>query len=582
MLHEILLSLAQGPSPLLCSLSIKATDTDELLQSRLSPAEQALLNSLAQNLGQKHKNIREKASIISTSHPSTVCRALSTAIIATHLAKFRRKILEVESDILEENASVVGAYNVVPLSAIVGAFDGWGRKLEWLWDLVQHVQAPSDTGNSRLTQSCQDPCTAAAAITYLRNATHTGYQDIEEISLDLVKVAETAWLKQVSAWVLYGRHPTHGAADFFITRQAASGNQSGSVDMYTIEDSLIPPFVTKAVAQSILFIGKSLNHIRERQSSTTIVSSKALAPELTLLPIHLAHLSALQYPLNCSNFSAAIGAIRHSLSQNALQKLLPMSKVLEMLHILTDFFLLERGEFAVALLTAADERLLSRNMTDRSKQNLATDLASMTINEGEVSAVLARTWNALSSLQSVDDEDVDEELDLPRELINLSIKAVGPNSQESRGFTSKPAAASFDDILLPSSTTLSLHVPPPLDLFLTPSDVNLYSHMHAYLLAIRNAHLQLSKLYLLSVLRRDHPSPRIPISRNHHDAFDAVARVRAKADKRTKAMRPTWATIGSAAFFLAELGEYFQGEVVKDSWSTASIPSSPWFESANC
>lgn len=578
MLHEILLSLSQGPSPLLCSLSSKANDTNELLHSLLSPAEQALLNSLAQTLGQKHKDIREEASTISGSHPSTVCRALSTAIIATYLAKFRRKILEVEKDILEENASVVGAYNIVPLSAIVGAFDGWGRKLQWLWDLVQHIRAPTDTGDPRLDRSCQGPCTAAAAITYLRNATHTGYQDIEEISLDLVKVAETAWLKQVSAWVLYGRHPTNGAADFFIARQGANDNQSGSVDMYYIEDSLIPPFVTQGAAQSILFIGKSLNHIRERQYSTTIGSFKLIAPELTLLPNHHAQLSALRYPLNSSKFSAAIGAIRLSLSQYALQELLPISKVLEMLHILKDFFLLERGEFAIALLTAADERLSSRNMTDRSTQNLATDLASMTIKEGEVSAVLARTWTALASLQSVDDEDVDEELDQARELLRLSIKVMSTNPQESRKVTSKPAVVSFDDILLPSSTILSLRVPPPLDLFLTPADVDLYSYMHAYLLAIRRAHLQLSKLYLLSVLRRDHPSPKVPNSRNHHDAFDAVARTRAKADERTKAMRPTWATIGSAAFFLAEIGEYFQGEVVKDSWSTASISSSPCFE----
>jgi len=570
MIHEILLSLAGGPSPLLCSPSGEANGTNELLQSLLSPAEQALLDSLAQNLGQKHKNIREKTSTISASHPSTVCRAVSFAINSTHLAKFRRKILEVEKDILEENPSIVGAYNIVPLSAIVGAFDGWTLKLEWLWDLVQYVQAPRNTGDSRLKRLSQDPCTAAEVITYLRNATHTGYQDIEELSLDLVRVAETAWLKQVSAWVLYGRHPANGATDFFITRQAASGTHSGSVEIYDIEDRLIPPFVTKAVAQSILFIGKSLNHIRERESSTTTGSSKALTPDLTLLPNHLAHLSALQFPINSSSLSSAIGAIRLSLSQNALQKLLPTSQVLEMLHVLKDFFLLARGEFAIALLTAADERPSSRHNTERSKQNMNNGLASMTIKEGEVSAVLARTWSALASLQSLDDEDVDEELDRAQELLRLSIKTVNTSPQESRNPTSEPAAASFDDVLLPSSTILSLRVPPQIDLFLTPSDVDLYSHMHAYLLAIRRAHLHLSKLYLLSVLRRDHPSPKVSISRNHYDAFDAVAQVRATADERSKRIRPIWATISSAAFFLAEVCEYFQGEVVRGSWSTFS------------
>jgi hypothetical protein len=44
----------------------------------------------------------------------------------------------------------------------------------------------------------------------------TGYVDIEEAALSLVSVAETAWLKQVSGWVLYGRLPSFGMEDFFV------------------------------------------------------------------------------------------------------------------------------------------------------------------------------------------------------------------------------------------------------------------------------------------------------------------------------------------------------------------------------
>ncbi len=570
MLHEILLSLSGHPSPLLSSKSGKAGDTNGPLQSLLSPAEQALLQTLAQDLGEKHRNIRSNASAISFSHPSTVCRAVSTAIVSIHLAAFQRRILEVEKDILQEDASIVGAYNIVPLSAIVGAFDGWGRKLEWLWDLVQFMQAPPSRGHLLPGVLSKDPCTAAELTENLRDATHTGYPDIEQLSLAVLKVAETAWLKQISTWVLYGRHPTIGAEDFFITRAADGGGQSIASEVYDIQDSLLPSFVTKPTAQSILFIGKSLNHIRERQSLSTN-GTKALAPELALLPTHLAHLSSLQSPFSSASFSAAIGAIRLSLSQNALQKLLPMSKVLEMLHILKDFFLLERGEFAVALITAADERLMSRDKGrkgDRTKQSLDEALANMTIKEGEVSAVLARTWTALASLQSLDDEDVDEELDQARELIRLSIKSVGMTSISTRDATAKQSVTSFDDLLLPSSTTLRLRVPSPLDLFLTTTDVETYSQIHSYLLAIRRAHLRMSKLFLLSVLRRNHPAPKAPASHSQRNAFETLTRARARADQRTKAMRPIWATVRSAAFLLAELGEYSQGEVVKSSWST--------------
>ena len=564
MLHEILLALSSGgPSPLLYPQSSNAGASHGLPQSFLSPAEQALLQSLAHNLGDRNRNIRDHASAISSSHPSTVCRAVSTAIVSIYLAKFQRKILEVEQDILREDASIVGAHNIVPLSAIVGAFDGWSRKLEWLWKLVQYIRTPVLVpGEAQQMRSDHESRTAAELIEHLRDSTHTGYPDIEVISLDLVKVAETAWLKQVSAWVLCGRHPAHGTGDFFITRQAASKSQNGLPWDYGVQDSLVPCFVAPHTANSILFIGRSLNHIRERQSSLTDGSSPVAAPELALLPKHLAHLSSLEFPLTSSGFSAAIGAIRLSLSQNALQKLLPLHKVLEMLQILKDFFLLERGEFAIALLAAADERLVSRNKIERPKQNLVNELASMTIKEGEVSAVLARTWTALTSYQSLDDEDVDEGLDQARELIRLSIKTVGVDR------VSKSSSPSFNDLLLPAPTVLTLRVPSPLDLFLSAADVDTYSHVHAYLLSIRRAHIRLSQLFLLSVLRRDHPSPKPPTSQDHHHAFDAMARMRIQADNRARILRPIWATIASAAFFLAELGEFFQGEVVKSSWST--------------
>ena len=563
MLHEILLSLAGGPSPLLSPASNKPNDqTDNFLHSLLSPAEQALLRSLADDLGQKSKDIRTHASDISATHPSIVCRAVCTAIISIYLARFQERILEVERDILEKNANIVGAYNIVPLSAVAGAFDGWSRKLDWLWRLVQFIQTPEDTQKSsdpRSNQANEGFCTAATVIGRLRDSIHTGYPDIEAIARDLTKAAETAFLRQVSGWILYGRYPAIGDADFFVDRRTIEG--SSTANMYDIKDSLIPPFVSKATAHSILFIGKSLNHIRKRQSSQTASSSMVTPPELNLLTKHLSHLSSLEYPLNPSSFSAAIAAIRLSLSQNALQKLLPISKVLEILHILKDFFLLARGEFAVALITSAEGRLFSRNKTQRTKSNLSNELDGLTIKEGEVSAVLARTWTTLASLQSFDDENGDEELDIARDLIRLSIKTMVNRNKATHEAHREESGASFDDLLLPASTVLSLHVPSPLDLFLSSSDVDTYSYIHAYLLAIRRAHLRLSRLSTLSVLRREHPSPRLFSS-------EACARSRATSNKRTKNLRPIWAAIGSAVFFLTELGEYFQGEVIQSSWST--------------
>lgn len=559
MLHELLLALSGHPSSLL-SPPTDGVEND-IFRDLLSPAETVLLKSLAEELGERHKNIREWATGISSTHGSIVCRAVSTAIVSTHLENFQQRILEVERWILEENSNLVGAYNIVPLSGLVNAFDGWGRRLEWLWRLVQFVQ-PDVTGQGIWQDAGgQLTCTASRILEKLRESTHTGYPDIEQIALHLTKIAEKAWLKQVSAWVLDGRLPSLGAADFFVVKQNPGGKANGSSDTYGITGALVPAFVTPSTANSILFIGKSLNHIRNKRSKAVDGFS-----ELDLLSSHLAQLSSLGSPINTSCFSAAVSAIRASLSKNALQKLLPHSKVLGLLRVLKDFFLLERGEFAIALIQAADERLASRQhrSTEKSNQRGLEGLDNLLVKEGEVSAVLARTWTSLSLWHSVEDDDVDEDMELARELLRLSIK---PHDSDTLAkSTSQLSIPTFDGFLFPTPTTLTLRVPSPLDLVLSSSNVEIYSQIHAYLLSIRRGHLRLTQLFLLSVLRRDHPSPKAPEHLSHLNKMESWARTRQRAGRRAKTMRPIWAAVESATFLLAELGEFLQGQVIKGSW----------------
>jgi hypothetical protein len=577
MLHEILLALSGHPSPLL-SPSI-GNPKDEPFSTFLSPAEIALLRSLAEDLGDRHRSTRERAVIISNGHPSIVCRAVSTAVISIHLAAFQEKILEVEKDILERNSG--GAYNIVPLSGLVAAFDGWKRKLEWLWHLVQFVQPMSVPAPSRPSEVTQEPCSASLILNYLRDAAQTGYPDIEQISLQLLEAAETSWLKQISAWILYGRFPALGTVDIFITEKEIIKTKEATTKTYSIDIERLPRFVTDSAAHSVLFIGKALNHIREKRTTEMQEFTSGTSPELDLLTAHLAVLSSLSSPFNASNFSAAIMAIRLSLSKNALQKLLPLSKVLEVLRVLKDYFLLERGEFAVALISAADHQVASRQSrsTERLQKPGPESLNSLVIKEGELSAILAKTWSTLSSLHGLDDEDSDGDLDLARELCHLSLKSreselpnfIGAQVGEEN---LKMSSTKFNDFLLPTPITLSLRVSSPLDLFLSPSSVQAYSRIHAYLLAIRRGHLHLSQLFLLSNLRRDHPSPK---AAHQTHRSETLARMRERAMRRSKAMRATWASIGSATFLLTEMGEYFQGHVIQSSWKDFHA----WLEPSN-
>jgi Gamma tubulin complex component N-terminal/Gamma tubulin complex component C-terminal len=572
MLHELLISLSGHPSPsLLPSAAQSARQQPDQAVPFLSPSELALLSSLT-HLSNLNQVLRSHISLVSSTHPSTVCRAVSTAILSTHLARFQAKILEVERQILQKDAGRVGGYGIVPLSGLVGEFDGWTRRLEWLWEIAQFMLPPEDT----LKREGNKASTGADIIDRLRDEAHTGYPDLEETSLDLIKVAETAWLRQLSTWVLYGRLPAFGAQDFFIHEVPGDPEAATrGVPAFAIERSLLPKFVSSSTASSILFIGRSLNHIRVRGArlSSSPETASMASPLLSLLPSHLRHLSSFSSPISPSSLSSAIAAIRLSLSQNTLQQLLPLPKIIEILSLLREFFLLGRGEFAVALISEADERIRSRwrRHGKSSRDQNIQGLSSIVIKEGEVTAVLARTWAALSSFQGEEDAS-DEKLDLARDLIYLSLSKQSPSRTSTPGraagsHTSIPSHdIAFNDFLLSTPINLCLHIPSPLDLFLGPQDLEVYSLIHSYLLSIRRAHLRLTSLWQHSSLRREHPAPLGPPYSNTKTGEVKMRERRKRANARNTRMRRVWAICGAAAFLLAELGGYFQGEVVKSCW----------------
>ncbi|KAL2681014.1 hypothetical protein Neosp_008617 [[Neocosmospora] mangrovei] len=454
MLHEILLSLSGHPSPLL------RTDTSQPnALSGVSPAERQLLASAA-HLSDVHVKLISYTAQIANAHPSTICRAVATAIDTIHLSAFQRKVLEVEASILRDDPELVGAYNIVPLTAVVGEFKDWNRRMDWLWEMVQFMLAKDKKG---------EVCHGAHLMDRLRLELQSGYRDVQDTAMSLVTVAETAWLKQVSAWILYGRLPSFGIEDFFV--------------------------------QNV---------------------------------------------------------------QDSDEKLLPLAKVTEMLQLLRDFFLLGRGEFAMQLTHEADEKIRSRwRRADNLAYEKGDGLKNVTVKEGEVAAVLARTWAVLASMQGQHAEE-DEQLELARDLLRLNLtKAktstpLGIGSGLSHDAANLLSESPFRNLLFSVPSVLSVQIPPPLDMVLSPSDVQIYSCINAYLLSMRRAHIRLTDLWKITSLRRHHPS--------HRGDRDQIIMLRKRWTARASSMRSSWTTASAAIFFLAETEAYLQTEIVAGLW----------------
>ncbi|KAL1994812.1 hypothetical protein VTN49DRAFT_999 [Thermomyces lanuginosus] len=560
MLHEILLALSGQPSPLV-DPELGKTGAAPGPIPLLSPPEKALLSSLA-HLSRLHALLCAHTARISSTHPSPICRAVSSAIATVQLGKFKKKILEVEQAILAKDSSYVGGYGIVPLSIIVSEFAPWTRRLEWLWQVAQFIQ-PEENGEG-------SPSTGAKVIDYLRGESHTGYGDLEGIALELVRAAETAWLRQLSVWLLYGELPTFGKDDFFIQARAPEDadelESSRGISDFSIRSDLLPNFVSSATAASILFIGKSLNRVRGRRNRSTLDTSSGSVTGVSLNNDHIQHLSSLKSPISSAALAKAVTEIRHSLSQTSLSKLLPLPKIIEVLSLVHDFLLLGRGEFVMALVTHADARIQARHQST----GIRKGLEGVGIKEGEVAAVLAQTWSEMSSLKNEEDP-VDEELDLARDLLHLSINnssRVATPSRDSRsaGLAAEISSVSFDDLLFPTPTSLTLRVQPPVDLFLSQSEAAVYSKIHSYLLGIRRAQIRLSGLWKHTAMRRIHPSPWGPPRSNTRGGEFRLRSQRERHNARNVQMRAIWATATAALFVLSEIGGYFQGEVVQGNW----------------
>lgn len=543
MLHEILLSLAGHPSPLLRS----ASDPSAVIPSSIiSPSEKELLAQAA-HLSDLNIKLSTSTAQVSASHPSPICRAVASTVASIHLAAFQDKILQVEEGILQRDPEYVGAYNIVPLTTVMGEFAPWRRRLEWLWGAVKYMM---------YQEKGKPPRSAAQIIDWLRGELKSGYRDVEDAALSLVAAAETAWLKQVSAWVLYGRLPNFGGDDFFI-RQTTGAD--GIEDFCSVR-SLLPGFVSARTADSMLFIGKSLNHVRVK----SMVESGTRG--LDQLSFKLRELSSLSFPLDSASFSRAVTSIRLSLSETTLQKILPVAKVVEMLQLLREFFLLGRGEFAMALTQEADERLRSRW---KRADNLAYDkreagIKNVTVKEGEVAAALARTWSALAATQGLHAEE-DERLELARDLLQLYLvkqtppsSAITPGHGLSKDAIKQLIASPFGDLLFSVPASLSIQLPSPLDMVFSSSDLYLYSCINSYLLSMRRAHIRLTDLWKITSLRRHHPAPR--------GAGEYVVELRQRWSSRMASMRSSWTTASAAIFLLAETEAFFQTEVVAGLW----------------
>jgi gamma-tubulin complex component 4 len=212
--------------------------------------------------------------------------------------------------------------------------------------------------------------------------------------------------------------------------------------------------------------------------------------------------------------------------------------------IRADYFLLRNGEFGSSLIQEI-ERLKMTRLTSRSGQ-------PTTIREQDLQLALLRASLGTSAQQ--DNALVNLRWNLPLGSHRpLPSSSVPPSAKDASTSIAAGDVIRFDDVLLGTPATLSYAVGWPLELFLTPVDLNAYGVLFAFLTALRRTHTRVNSCWAsLSGAQR---------ARRRWTGVGEGGTIE-DAAARKRLARCGWGVVREMAWFLDTLLGYLMTDVV--------------------
>lgn len=492
----------------------------------LHPTERECLNRLGQlgwtysQINQFTKDVKESRSINKTNRSSNIphgayALALVTSIEKT-LNEYRQNILDMETRIL--NKEDEAGSNVIPLSLLTANLSKWEILLPSLWKLTQTLQeSPQTYHGCKLFDLLMDQ--ARTGVSEFR-------YEIEKMMVQLHNVL----YRQLTAWMVYGQW-TDPNDEFFIVpyRARADSNPlaagTGWNRLYVIAYERIPSYLSHALVESILFVGKSIATVNEMNKLTLSVTKQ----EESVKPLRLSnqnqkinipedmkkkHLQLLLalHNSNTLNFNTSpspwirypqelkkiVGEVRRSTADWLFSQVLIGDHGLhKYLNSFRHLFLLNYGDLAANFInqcTLWRKRSLTRpaNVINRSKSNGSsksnrssgdiTPRASPSAQRGLSKTALIfrhQELNALLGKASVGTEAEDQ----------LTGYTLLLDDEQTKDYP-------FSDLLLMDlRIVLTYDLEWPIDLFLSESDLKKYSNLWSFLISVKNTQMLLNNLW---------------------------------------------------------------------------------------
>ncbi|KAK6908756.1 hypothetical protein I204_01958 [Kwoniella mangroviensis CBS 8886] len=557
MLAEVLLLLSGHqsslfvPHPSSSSSSSPASTTlivSPHLTEYLHPGEITSLNSLA-DLSCKYRKIkswaddtqrRGREAILSESVRSTSSRkgkqrqdtttgseddlpnqyltTLATSILSI-LRDYEVSIVDIESKILSLDPTLVqdgDNKGYVPLSSLVANFDKWKIPLSSLSTLVDEL-SPSTHTPGKL-------------IDLVESKGKTGNPRLSKIYSDISSALHNLFLVHLISFLLYGI-TTSSSSKISTSMINSIGIDAGSdpsspkYRIYVLDDHIIPSSTDRKTKESILYIGRVSATLKRENRSLPKSIVDGIKDEI----MGVKGLDKL------SGFDEAIQRARADIGEWLWKNILTGPQIVESIECLSNYFLTRKSDYTLSLMTEIDKLRLTKLVLSNPHSS------SSVIREQDLDLALLR-----SSLGTTAEND--KFLDKLRwKVDNGPLRAIPSKTPPITHVTQTEEKEKshisrlFSSTLLGTPLTLTTSISWPLDLFLSPKSMMIYSDIHSYLLSFRYTLMKLSNTWLnLSNHQRQ----------NHKD-LDQKSQVEKRLDKIC------WGTIRQMNWFISELLTHF-------------------------
>ncbi|KAF9225489.1 gamma-tubulin ring complex protein [Gyrodon lividus] len=443
MIAEVLLVLAGHSS------SLFPTDHNLHPSFRpfLHPGEEQCLQVLGQ-IAFRYRKIKKACATLSRSQSRYVC-ALCATLNQILKDEYESLVVETEAKILKRDPELVGQGFFVPLAAVRATFAEWDAPLVALDSLMTQLESDE--------QWCPGPL-----VDMLLTRSKTGVHRISDIMSRLSVAVQRTWRGQLAAFLVHG--------------SLASTDPLAS-ESYVLLNGSMPSCVSPQSRESIIYVGRAIATVKKKKWENQIPREQALQHAKLLDTV---------LPEDQYKFDLVICQIRTNVSEWLWLNVLTHKDVEESVLSLANYFLLRNGEFSLALIRDIEQLKISR-LTTRS------GVTSM-IREQDLNLALLRA--SLGTTAQHDPSLLHLKFQLPSgPLRPLLPSLTNPSSKVlSLSLASDPSEikiTSFDDLLVGTSLMLTYNVTWPLDLFLHPSDLQIYSALFNYLSALRKTHTRI-------------------------------------------------------------------------------------------